>query len=124
MLTFKQFINESKYSIGYHVTPEKNVPYIMKEGLKAGIGGASSSYGEQESRAYFFPTIDDVKDALTGWMADEYEDDILSLLKVDLTGLTMKSDVAWEIYTTENVTPNRITIISEDIDSDRKWEKM
>jgi hypothetical protein len=102
-------------NICYHVTPAKNVKWIMQDGLIPSIGSASSSYGESEERTYLFPTVDDAEDAVSNWLGDQYEDDILALLQVDTSGLKLRSDVAWEYYTNQAISPTKIKILSMDM---------
>ena len=116
MQEWKQFLNEDTTdNIFYHVTPAKNVKWIMEEGLTPSTGSASSSYGETEERVYLFPTMDDVQDAVSNWLGDQYEDDIMALLQVDASGINLKSDVEWEYYTNQMIPPNKIKILSMDI---------
>lgn len=103
-----------KQIIAYHVTPARNVRYIMKDGLVPQIGSNSSSYGETEERLYFFPTIEDAEEAAMNWLGDQYEDEILSLLEVDIAGISMKKDVDWELYTNQSIPPERIKVINTD----------
>lgn len=109
--------NSGSRQFCYHVTPEKNVKYILQHGLTPSIGSASSSYGESEERTYLFPTLDDVEGAVSSWLGDQYENDIISLLKVDVTGIQLKSDVAYEKYTNQTIPPNRITLVTKDLDA-------
>ena len=103
-----------KQIIAYHVTPKRNLKYIMKEGLTPQIESNSSSYGETEERLYFFPTVVDAEDAAMNWLGDQYEDEILALLEVDITGISMKKDVEWELYTNQPISPERIKVINTD----------
>jgi hypothetical protein len=103
--------------IAYHVTPTKNVRSIMREGLVPEVGDNSSSYGENEERVYLFPTLDDVEGALSSWLGEQFEEDILALLQVDVSGIDLGSDVDFEVYTHEIISPDRITILTKDIDT-------
>lgn len=102
-------------NIFYHVTPAKNVKWIMEEGLLPSTGSASSSYGETEERVYLFPSLIDAQDAVNNWLGDQHEDDILALLQVDATGINLESDVEWEYYTNQIIPPNKIKILSMDM---------
>lgn len=99
----------------FHVTPAKNVKWIMQDGLEPSIGTASASYGEDEERLYLFPTRTDAEDAVMNWLGDQYESDILALLQVDITGIPVKKDVDWEYYTDSPIPPDRIKVLSMDI---------
>lgn len=103
---------EKQYA--YHVTPAKNVRWIMKDGLVPQIGPASSTYGESEKRLYLFPSKDDADDATMNWLGDQYEDEILALLQVDITGIPLKKDVDWEYYTDTPISSDRIKVLSTD----------
>ena len=98
----------------YHVTPAKNVKWIMQDGLVPSIGSASSSYGEEEERIYLFPSKIDAEDAAMNWLGDQYESEILALLQVDITGIPVKKDVDWEYYTNSVIPPERIKVLSTD----------
>lgn len=113
----KPNINEEDTTdnIYYHVTPAKNVKWIMQEGLTPSTGSASSSYGETEERLYLFSSLIDAQDAVNNWLGDQYEEDILALLQVDAAGINLKSDVEWEFYTNQTIPPNRIKILSMDM---------
>jgi hypothetical protein len=100
--------------VGYHVTPTRNVKYIIKNGLIPQIGSNSSSYGETEERLYFFPSVSDAENSAMTWLGDQYEDEIISLLAVDLTGIPMKKDVEWEFYTNQAIPPERIKVLNTD----------
>ena len=102
-------------NIYYHITPAKNVKWIMKGGLTPNTGSASSSYGETEERVYLFSSLTDAQDAVNNWLGDQYEEDILALLEVDASGIDLKSDVEWEFYTNQTIPPNRIKILSMDM---------
>lgn len=100
--------------LAYHVTPVNNIEFIQRDGLIPQIGSNSSSYGETEERLYFFPTIVDAEDATMNWLGDQYEEDILALLEVDITGINIRKDVDWELYTNQSVSPERIRVLSTD----------
>jgi len=113
----KPNINEEDTTdnIFYHVTPAKNVKWIMEEGLTPSTGSTSSSYGETEERVYLFPSLIDAQDAVNNWLGDQYENDILALLQVDASDINLKSDVEWEYYTNQIIPPNKIKILSMDM---------
>jgi hypothetical protein len=113
-MRYREIVTEGT-GLMYHVTPAKNVKWIMQDGLQPSIGTASSSYGESEERLYLFPTINDAEDAVNNWLGDQYEDEILALLQVTITGIELKSDVEWEYYTNQPIPPDRIKVLSMDI---------
>lgn len=110
-----ELLLEDQKQYAFHVTPAKNVKWIMQDGLVPGIGSASSSYGESEERLYLFPTKIDAEDAAMNWLGDQYEGDILALLQVDITGIPVKKDVDWEYYTDSTITPDKIKVVSMDM---------
>ena len=103
--------------VAYHVTPERNVKYIIQDGLVPCVGDNSSSYGEEEERTYLFPSLDDVEAALSSWLGEQFEEDILALLEVDVAGIELGSDVGFEVFTHEVISPDRITVLTDDIDT-------
>lgn len=112
----KPNINEDTTdNIYYHITPAKNVRLIMKKGLLPKIGRASLSFGETEERVYLFPSLIAAEDAVNNWLGNQEEDISLALLRVDASGIDLKSDVEWEFYTDQKIPPNRIKILSMDM---------
>jgi len=96
--------------ITYHITPRRNVMSIMAKGLRPGIGDRSSKIDGETHGIYTFPNKQSAEDALMNWLGDEFdEDEELSLLKVDITGLRTVQGADYEIIVTEPITPDRIT---------------
>lgn len=114
-MRIREILCEDEKHFAFHVTPAKNVKWIMQDGLVPQIGSASSSYGEEEERLYLFPTKTDAEDAVMNWLGDQYESEILALLQVDITGISIKKDVDWEYYTNESISPDRIKVLSMDM---------
>lgn len=112
----QQFIKLNKVSSGkmYHVTNNKNLSSIMKNGLIPCIGDNSFSYAEKDERVWLFPTLDDVKTALTGWLGELCDEGFFSLLEIDTSNIQIKKDIVdWEVYTTEIIPPNKIKILGD-----------
>lgn len=111
-----EILRESDAKVyAYHITPTKNVKWIMKDGLIPSIGSAASSYGEEEERIYLFPSKDEAEDATMNWLGDQYESEVLALLLVDVTGIPLKKEVEWEYFTNQPIPADRIKVLSMDI---------
>ena len=59
----------------FHVTDKANLPGIMENGIEPRIGPRSALFGEQEPLVYMFASMDDVDQAMMGWLGDSFEDD-------------------------------------------------
>lgn len=97
--------------IAYHVTPRKNVSNILSNGL---IPSNTGDNYYKEKRIYLFPTRDAVDDAMQDWLGQRFsgEDDMLSLLAVDVTGLDIKNDFD-EWYTLDPISKDKIKLVDE-----------
>ena len=107
----------------YHVTPEKNLPNIRKNGLVPQIGPNSQEIGETEEAVHVFLDYDSLTDAMMNWESmdwNEEEQPELSLLTLHVPtsmlstpfnkGVVSSQGTA-EIHQT--VPPNMITSIVE-----------
>lgn len=105
---------EDKSSVVYHVTPTKNLPSIMKNGLIPQIGNRSSQIDGEEEGIYIFPSLEDLEDA--HWLGDEFdEDEELSVLEIDVSGIPLvDSTVGFEKIIKVPVSPDRISV-SDDV---------
>jgi hypothetical protein len=72
----------------------------------------SKHYPSAGKRVYLFPSIDAANEALLDWLEDRFSNDILSLLKIDIRGLSVFEDFD-ELYTTDPISPDRISVIDE-----------
>ena len=106
---------ETKYF--YHVTPTKNITNIMKNGLIPSIGSSSSKFGEEKPATFMFRNKDDMEDALSNWLGDEFgEDEKLSLLQISLpNNMHIFSDVGFEVYVLETIPSNNIKVITKNL---------
>lgn len=106
-----EFITEDKQSIAYHVTPRKNVGNILYRGLNPGRPRGAAY---KEKRVWLFPSRDAAEEAMINWLGDrfQHEDEMLSLLSVDISGLDIRDDMG-EYYTLDRVDPNRIKLVDE-----------
>lgn len=101
---------------GYHITPLKNLSKIAQAGLEPRIGDRSSRLGEVEPGVYLFHSKEMCEDALMNWMADEFTDEEIVILKVNLTGLSTRIGADYEIIITSRIDNRRISAVY-----DEKW---
>tara|TARA_Y100000780_G_scaffold223601_1_gene234111 strand:+ start:319 stop:693 length:375 start_codon:yes stop_codon:yes gene_type:complete len=106
----------------YHVTLAENLTSILREGLQPRIGERSAALGEDVPRVYLFPSREDCETALSSWLGECFEDveeHGLLILAIDVDGLTLDSDVGYEMTTSDTIEPARIaSVFRED------WELM
>ena len=110
------YIDESaEQDIMYHVTPTKNLRSIMKNGLRPQIGDRSAKLHGEENGIFLFPTLDDVEDAVSNWLGDEFdEDEDLTLLAIDVSGLPLvDSNAGYEKIAKTAISPDRISVSNE-----------
>lgn len=103
-------INES---VAYHVTPTRNLRSIMKNGLRPQIGDRSSQLDGEVEGIFLFPSLGDVEAAVSSWLGDEFdEDEELSLLAVDITGLedNIVQGADYETIVNTTISPDRIKV--------------
>ena len=103
---------ESKQKLAYHATPKKNAGNILSNGLTP---SRPRSAAYPNKRVYHFPSIEAADAAYNNWLGDRFsgEDDMLSLLSVDIAGLKIENDQD-EYYTTESILPDRIKLVDAD----------
>ena len=110
------YIDESaEQDIMYHVTPTKNLRSIMKNGLRPRVGDRSVKLHGEENGIFLFPTLDDVEDAVSNWLGDEFdEDEDLTLLAIDVSGLPLvDSNAGYEKIAKTAISPDRISVSNE-----------
>ena len=103
-------VNES---VAYHVTPTRNLRSIMKNGLRPQIGDRSSQLDGEVEGIFLFPSLNDVEAAVSSWLGDEFdEDEELSLLAVDITGLedNIVQGADYETIVNTTISPDRIKV--------------
>ena len=103
-------VNES---VAYHVTPTRNLRSIMKNGLRPQIGDRSSQLDGEVEGIFLFPSLNDVEAAASSWLGDEFdEDEELSLLAVDITGLenNIVQGADYETIVNTTISPDRIKV--------------
>ena len=98
--------------MAYHATPKKNASNILSNGLML---SRPRSAAYPNKRVYLFPSIEAANAAYDNWLGDRFsgEDDMLSLLSVDIAGLKIEKDRD-EYYTTESISPDRIKLVDAD----------
>jgi hypothetical protein len=103
-------VNES---VAYHVTPTRNLRSIMKNGLHPQIGDRSRQLDGEVEGVFLFPSLSDVEAAVSSWLGDEFdEDEELSLLAVDITGLedNIVQGADYETIVNTPISPDRIKV--------------
>lgn len=117
-LLFKFSPIEVTESLYYHVTPAKNVPSIMKNGLVPKIGTRSANFGEADKHVYLFPSKDEMETAMMNWLGDEFdEDEPLAVLAVEVDDNDDTVDRAvdgptWEYLSVNPIDPKNISVLS------------
>ncbi|TJY57417.1 hypothetical protein E4T66_18595 [Sinimarinibacterium sp. CAU 1509] len=80
-------------AIHYHVTPSAQLPSIRTHGLLPSIGARSRAARESQASVFLFSDPDAVEDALMGWLGDEFPDEPLTLLVLDVSGLPLDTSL-------------------------------
>jgi len=104
---------ELEEAMAYHVTPTRNLRSIMKNGLRPQIGDRSSQLDGEVEGIFLFPSLGDVEAAVSSWLGDEFdEDEELSLLAVDITGLenNIVQGADYETIVNTTISPDRIKV--------------
>ncbi len=100
----------------YHVTPFKNLVSILEKGLIPNMGDRSNRRKESRNLVYLFPCIDDMENALTNWLGDEFEDEErLVLLKIFVDDDKVYETTEWELVTDETILPHNIIVVNDNI---------
>ena len=97
----------------YHVTPVKNLKQILKQGLVPQIGTRSELLGEPQPAIFLFRSILDAEEALMNWLGDEFEDEPLALLKVNLPLDLAHKEQDFETQVFEKIPPQNIWFLKE-----------
>lgn len=110
-MRFNEIIESYATSKMYHITPTKNVPIILKQGLYPTSGDEDSSYSDEE-RLYLWPTLEDAKMAIKDWAIERFNEPISSL-EVNTSGIEVNPTmVEWEVYTLDAIPPERIRVVN------------
>jgi hypothetical protein len=119
-------LNEERITQVYHITHDKHLPEIRKNGLVPRLGENSKDIGETIPAVHVFLNMDAVEEAMMNWDSMDWHDEdnegqpvLLSLLTLRVpldmvhsssTGEQFRS-VLGEIY--ETIPPSMIASISE-----------
>lgn len=111
--------NTATPEFGYHVTPADNLDKIMAEGLTPTQGHRATALGEEYAATYLFRSLNDVDDALSSWLGDEFEDEPTALLKVTIpTDAQMLPTTAdYEMVVGTSIPPKNIKVLSRDTET-------
>lgn len=94
----------------YHVTPTKNLKSIAKQGLVPTVGDRTSQIAGEKFGIYVFPDKISAEDAVMNWLGDEFDDEPLTMLKIDVTGLQdhISKGADYELIVGTTIEPKRI----------------
>lgn len=95
----------------YHVTEAENLASIMRDGLVPSIGARSKALGEMRESIYFFPTEEDMNNALSNWLGEEFEDVEIAILNVSSDSI-VEGEVDYEHISKTVIAPECITVVS------------
>jgi len=102
----------------FHVTPTKNLKSIAKQGLVPGIGDRSKKIAGEQSGIFVFADQTSAEDAVMNWLGDEFDDEPLTMLKIDVSGLEKNiskgADYEWVVNTT--IDPKRIKKVNVNLE--------
>lgn len=97
--------------MAWHITPASNVLSVLREGLKPQIGERSEQVGEDREKVHLFSTFADLESA--HWIEDAFDEDVpLALFHVGVPS----APGAWT-ECLEAVTPDRLILITRDLDA-------
>lgn len=111
-------VNEGKpKQVAYHVTPTKNLQSIAKNGLTPTIGDRSSKIENEKNGIFLFPDKVSAEDAVMNWLGDEFEDEHLTMLKIDISGLedSITKGAGYEMILDKVIEPSRIKKVNIDL---------
>ena len=100
----------------YHVTTDESLDSILKEGFKPLIGQRSEKI-ESRPAVYLFLSIDDLTDALYGWLGREFEDyeGDLHTLKVNIPdNFEVEKTCGYEVCSYKPIPPQYITYLRKE----------
>lgn len=80
--------------IAYHVTPTKNIKNILKHGL---IPNKPEESGDLA--VSLFKTLEDAKRETKSWLFHKFNQQPLSLIEVEITGLVLTETFSFELIT-------------------------
>lgn len=100
--------------IYYHVTSASNKDSILEKGLIPQAGRNTQKAGDEEG-VYLFTSYDAMKDALSGWLLDLFDEDeyviILQVKLPDSFEIRVNPVAEWEAICYEIIPPEFIEVI-------------
>ena len=101
----------------YHVTPTKNLQSIAKNGLTPNLGDRSNKISGEVKGIYVFPDKVSAEDAVMNWLGDEFEDEHLTMLKIDISDLenNIQKGADYELIVNTIIEPKRIKKVNIDL---------
>lgn len=99
---------EHKFTTGYHVTTTENAAEILHGGLDPYDGKAFLVVDEGNNKK-----LRDELHTVTQWMYAKDDDQPLTLLQVDISGLPLDYEFGW-YFSRVPIPPNRIKDLGED----------
>lgn len=102
----------------FHITPTRNVRKIMRDGLTPKNGRRSRQI-ERIPAIFLFHSREDVENALTNWLGDEFGESVqLALLEVTVPDDTARiAGAGYEAVITASIPASAIKIITRNIDA-------
>lgn len=98
----------------YHVTLAENLRSIMERGLTPTVGERSKQLGEG-SAVFLFPDIPHAEDAVSGWLGDQFEEEVeLALIEVTLPDgveVHQTDGIDWECWVKDVIPPQHLRIV-------------
>ena len=102
----------------YHITLLSKLDSIMERGLLPMLGERSLEIQEHKKQVFLFPTIEDMENAMIGWLGDWYtehygEDTPLALLEISVNSdfPIKKGQVDYEVVSEVTIPPQYIKFI-------------
>lgn len=98
----------------YHLTPARNLPSILRKGLRPRRGPRSRLAKEPGLAVYLFPDLEALETAATNWVAEVFpETTPLALLRITLPpSAVIDASVAWERSVTTPVPPEHVVVVT------------
>jgi hypothetical protein len=101
----------------FHVTLKENLPSILKQGLVPQTGPRAELLGESTDGIYLFKTREDAETALGSWLGEEFENEELVLLEVNVPpdAKLIPTTADYEIVVASPIPPQFIKALPDQI---------